>query len=416
MQPAPTPSAVPATIDYADPAYWQDPHPVLRAAREQHPLARSSIGYWLVLRYADVERLLRSPALCVPGSEILRAQGITRGPLAEWWPLILFNTNPPTHTRLRGLLSRAFTPRRVEALRPRIRAIAHALLDRVCTTGRADLVADFAHELPIIAICEMLAIPEGDHARFIDWSTDLSLAFSLDMPPERRERVERALLALYAYADELLAARRARPGDDLLSALIAAEEAGDRLSERELKALTVNLLLAGHDTTRSLLSIGAWVLLSHPEALARLRTHRERIPAAIEEILRLEPVAEGVARQSLEPLEVGGVRIEPGERLFLSLLSANRDARQFSDPDRFEPARGDNRHLSFGRGLHFCLGAALARAEAQEAFDVLLERLVALEPGIRTARWQPFTANRRIESLPVRFRAHAPLGRGATHE
>jgi cytochrome P450 len=375
----------PVEIDYSDPGYWADPHPVLRRAREAHPLARASIGYWLVLRYSDVEPLLRSPGLVVPGAEILAAQGITEGPLAEWWPLILFNTNPPTHTRLRALLSRAFTPRRVEGLRPRIRAIAHALLDRRCESGRADLVADFAHELPIIAMCELLGVPAGDVPRFIEASTELALSFSLDMPPELRARIERALLSLYDYTDELLALRRAR---------------------------TVNLLLAGHDTTRSLLSIGAWLLVSRPAVVARLRAKPEGIPAAVEEILRFEPVAEGVARKLAEPLELGGHRLEPGERLFLSLLSANRDPAVFPEPDRFDPERIDNRHLSFGRGLHFCLGAALARAEAQEGFAVLLERLDELEPCIETPRWQPFTANRRIESLPVRFRPHAVRGLG----
>jgi cytochrome P450 len=402
----------PVEVDYADPGYWADPHSVLRRAREQHPLARASIGYWLVLRYADVEPLLRSPALVVPGGRILAAQGIREGPLAEWWPLILFNTNPPTHTRLRGLLSRAFTPRRVEALRPRIRAVAHALLDRCCATGRADLVAEFAHELPIIAMCELLGVPSGDHARFIEASTELALAFSLHTPPELLARIERALLALYAYTDELLEKRRAQPGPDLLTALIAAEEAGDRLSPRELRALTVNLLLAGHDTTRSLLSIAAWLLLASPGAFERLRARPDGIPAAIEEVLRFEPVAEGVAREVAQPLELGGVALERGALLFLSLLSANRDPAVFRDPDRFDPGRADNRHLSFGRGLHFCLGASLARAEAQEGLAVLLERLREVELCIAAPRWQPFTANRRIEALPVRFRPHAPAGGG----
>jgi cytochrome P450 len=400
-------------IDYADPGYWADPHPVLRKAREQHPLARASIGYWLVLRHSDVEALLRSPALVVPGAEILAAQGITQGPLAEWWPLILFNTNPPTHTRLRALLSRAFTPRRVEALRPRIRAIAHALLDRHCATGRADLVADFAHELPIIAMCELLGVPAGEHPRFIEASTELALSFSLDVPPELRARIERALLALYDYTDELLERRRTQPGPDLLSALIAAEEAGDRLSARELRALTVNLLLAGHDTTRSLLSIGAWLLGSRPDVWELVRREPARLAPAVEEILRFEPVAEGVARKVAEPLELGGIALRPGELLFLSLLSANRDPAVFAEPDRFDVLRADNRHLSFGRGLHFCLGASLARAEAQEGFAVLLERLCELELCLERPRWQAFTANRRIESLPVRFRPHAPLRKDA---
>ena len=402
----------PLEVDYSDPGYWDDPHSVLRRARERHPLARASIGYWLVLRYADVEALLRSSALIVPGGEILAAQGIREGPLAEWWPLILFNTNPPTHTRLRALLSRAFTPRRIEGLRPRIRAIAHALLDRRCESGRADLVADFAHELPIIAMCELLGVPEGEHAGFIEASTELSLSFSLSMPPERLARIERALLSLYDYTDELLERRRARPGPDLLSALIAAEEAGERLDARELRALTVNMLLAGHDTTRSLLSIGAWLLFSRAGLPDLLRGNGERIASAVEEILRFEPVAEGVARKLAQPLELGGRKLEPGELLFLSLISANRDPAAFAEPDRFDPLRADNRHLSFGRGLHFCLGASLARAEAQEGFAVLFDRLRGVELECSAPRWQTFTANRRIEALPVRFRPHARAALG----
>jgi cytochrome P450 len=392
----------PVEIDYGDVGYWSDPHPILRAARERHPLARSSAGYWLVLRHADVEPLLGAPELRVPGIEILHNQGIRSGLLAEWWPLILFNTNPPAHTRLRALLGRAFTPRRVEALRPRIRALAHELLDRVAGAGEMDVVGDFAHLLPVLTICELLDVPREDHARFIDWSTELALGLSLAIPPETRVRVERALEQFYAYGDELIAQRRARPGPDLLSALIAAEEGGDRLSTPELRALTVNLLLAGHDTTRGLLGIAVWTLLRHPAALERLRRAPELIAPAVEEVLRFEPVAEGVARKATRELEIGGIEIAKGELLFLSLLAANRDPEAFPEPDRFWIERPDNRHLSFGRGLHFCLGAALARAEAQEGLGVLLERLPRLE-ALETAGWRMHTANRSLARLRVRF-------------
>jgi cytochrome P450 len=391
------------SVDETAASFWADPHPVLAAARERHPLATTPIALYDVLRYDDVQRLLRDPRLGQVGLELIESQGITSGPLHDWWLLIMFNNDAPVHTRLRSLVGRAFTPRRVTDFRPRIREVAAALLDRCAPggTGEFDFVDDFAHLLPSTVLCEMLGIPAEDHDRFAHWTTLINLAFSPALQPEVIVAIEGALVGLGDYVGELIGKRRKHPGDDLLTALVQAEEGGDRLSHDELVAMVINLLFAGHDTTRTGLSIALMVLGCHPDQLTAVRARPALAASAVEETLRFEPLIALTTRRASEDVEVGGVVVPAGSVLALSVLSANRDPRQFPDPDHFDVTRTDNHHLTFGYGVHHCIGASLARAEMQESLGVLVERFPHIELVDPHPPWVPFASARRFEHLPV---------------
>jgi cytochrome P450 len=397
------------TVDPTSRAYWSDVHGTLAALRERWPVVRSTAADFEVLRHADVERLLRDPGLRQALQSMLAKQGIARGPLVEWWRHLMNNYDPPEHTRLRGLVGRAFTPRQVARARVQIRAIAHALLDDLLARGEADLVATFCHELPLAVLCEMLGVAREDRERFGQWTSLVSSAFSAVIPKESIPAIEAALVRFDAEVEDLVRRRRARPEDDLLDALIHAEEAGDRLRPAELRALVINLLFAGHDTTKALLANALWTLAAHPDELARLRADPSLVPSAVEEIARYETPIPSIPRITTAPIEVGGVEIPEGSYVALSVPSANRDPRRFSAPDRFDVARADSRHFTFGFGAHHCVGAAVARAELQEALAVILERRVELEVQIDRPVWTAFLSARRPEALPARIRA-APGG------
>jgi hypothetical protein len=393
-------------IDLGDAALWQDLHAPLRAARERHPVALSTGGERLVLRYADVEALASDPRLVSNALPILTRHGVDSGPLLEWWRRMMTNQNGPEHLRLRSLVSRAFTPRAVERERPRIRELARELLTPHLGAGEFDFVEHVADALPLRLICEMLGVDAADHPEFSRWSTDLGCALTQVLTPEMQRAGETAVTGLAAAVTELLAVRRRRPGDDLLSALLAASQQGpDRFDEDDLVVLVINLLFGGHDTSRSVLATALALLLAHPEALAALRRDPSFAAPACEEILRYEPPIAVLAREPVEDLRLGGVTLPKGEMVLLSVLSANRDAAVFADPDRFDVARDGPRSLSFGWGPHHCLGAALARAELQEAIPALLE--CADFELAEAPRWVPFAAIRRLASVRVRARPRA---------
>jgi hypothetical protein len=399
-------SGGPALIDLTDPEFWQDPHPVFRAARERHPIARSSTGQHWVVRGDAVEKLAIDPRVESGSVDVLSRHGI-EGPLLDWWRLMLTNLNGPQHARLRGLVARAFTPRAVDRLRGRIREHALALLRRHADRGRLDVVADFAHELPSLLFCDLLGVPEADRAEFAEASTRLGQVLAEVIPAELRARTEEALVGLNTALAGLIAERRRRPGPDLLGTLVAAADASDEaFSDDELVVLAINVLFGGHDSSRSLIAVAALLLLRHPDQLARLRRDPGLIPSAVEEILRYEPVVGSMGRVPREDIEVEGVRLPAGQALQLSLVAANRDPAVFEDPDRFDVGRPAQRSLAFGWGAHHCLGAALARAELQEILGVLI-RCPRLELAIEKPRWVPFTYIRKLESLPVLF---APPG------
>ncbi len=355
---------------------WQDIHAPLREAREQAPFAVSAEGALHVLRDAEVEAVLRDPRFLA--ADLMALNGLTSGPLWEWWNSVMFSKNPPEHTRLRTLVSRAFTPRSVERLRPQIAAHARAILAPALEEGRFDAQGDLGHRLPLAVISDLLAIPEADRATFGQWTKLLGLAFSAIRDPQIHHRIEDALAQLDAYVRTLIAERRRAPGDDLLSALIQVEEAGDRLTTDEMVALTENLMFAGHDTTRGALAAMSVLLARHPEQLYAVAADPSLLPRAAEEVLRYEAITFGTARLASEAVEVAGVSIGAGEPVVLCLASACRDPRRYTDPDRFDVHRDDVKSTTFGAGIHFCLGATLARVELEEAMRVLAAPSITL--------------------------------------
>lgn len=398
-------SALPE-LTLSDPAFWDDIHTPLRSAREQGVFAATPSGDLIALGYREVEQILRSPKM--ETTDLLARSGLTSGPLHEWWSQVMFSTNPPEHTRLRRLVSRAFTPRRMEELRPTISTIAEKLLQSHLDRGEIDLLHDYAHHLPIRVMGNLLAIPEADYDTFATWTADLGLTFSSFVDAGLRQRLEQSIVALDEYVRALIEQRRDQQGDDLLSALVAAEEAGDRLSNDELVAMVANLLFAGHDTTRSFLSIALPLLLAHPDQCARLLADPSLIESATEECLRFEPPVMGSARQPVEDVEISGVTLAAGVPVSVSLPAANRDGSVFAEPDTFDIGRftvDEPRPAaiaSFGQGVHFCLGAALARAEGQIGIDRALRLLPELEVT-EDLRWVPYAHIRRYERVPARF-------------
>jgi cytochrome P450 len=384
---------------YGD-TFRADPHPAYAALRELGPVHRvrlpESDGYetWLVVGYEEARAALADPRLSKDGSRI----GLT--PLDEELigPYLLV-ADPPRHTRLRALVTRAFTARRVEALRPRVQGITDELLDAMLPLGRADLVESFAYPLPITVICELLGVPELDRVAFRKLSTEV-------VAPVSAASGEDAVVRLGEYLTELIAdKRRAGPAEDLLSALIeTTTEDGDRLSPEELRGMAYLLLLAGHETTVNLITNGVHALLTHPEQLAALRADMSLIDSAVEEMLRYEgPVEAATFRYAAEPLEIAGTRLEAGEAVMIGLTAADRDGARYPEPDRFDIRRDPRAHLAFGHGIHFCLGAPLARLEARTAISTLLDRAPGLALDGPPGAWLPGMLIRGMRSLPVRW-------------
>jgi cytochrome P450 len=313
--------------------------------------------------------------------------------------------DPPDHTRLRGLVSKAFTVRTVEGLRPRVQQVVDELIDEIQRKGEMEVIEDLAYPLPVIIICEMLGVPPSDHERFKGWSRDLARGLDPDFiqPVEAIERRFETLQAFHEYFRELIARRRASPSDDLLTALVHAEEKGDSLDENELLAICTLLLVAGHETTVNLIGNGVLTLLRHRDQLERLWADRSLIKSAVEEILRFDPPVQFDGRVALIDIEVGGVTVAQGEQPLLILAAANRDPDQFEAPDAFDITRADNHHLSFGHGLHFCLGAPLARLEGQLALSTLVGRLPLMELAVDRPEYKENLILRGLAALPVTF-------------
>lgn len=394
-----------------DPQYVADPHAYYARLRETAPVQRSVLPdgqtVWVLTRYADVEAAFADPRLVKdPRNALTPEQIARRPPLPETLRYIranMLSRDPPDHTRLRRLVSKVFTPRMVEQLRPRIRAIADALLDAVAGRGEMDLIAEYALPLPITVIEEMLGIPVADRERFRGWSDAiLSAAPPMPVTPATVEGAE----ALKRYLELQFEERRRAPTDDLITGLLQAEEAGDRLDKDELLGMTYLLLLAGHETTANLIGSGVLALLEHPDQLAKLRADPGLMPAAIEELLRFcSPVATSTLRYAAADVPVGGVVVPKGEWVLVVITAANRDPARFPNPDTLDITRPDNKHLAFGNGIHYCLGAPLARLEAEIALGMLLRRLPGLRLGVpaEALTWRPSLLLRGLAKLPVRF-------------
>jgi len=383
------------------PEVIDDPYPLYRRLRTQDSVHQTPLGMWVLTRYDDVALFLRDPRFGRRGfGEIISARfghtGFTNTMLLQ---------DPPDHTRLRTLVSRAFTPLAIEGLRGQIQGIVDGLLNAMLDRGEADLIADFAYPLPVSVINEMLGVPAEDRTLFRQWSFDI--ARSLDaivLPdPDVIARGRAAGAAIGSYFEDLIAERRRTPRADLLSAMIAVEEAGDRLSTEELLATGLLLFLAGHETTTNLVGNGMLALLRHPGEFRRLRQDPALVESGVEELLRYDSPVQRVSRLAYEDVTVGDRTILAGSVVLGLLGAANRDPDQFPEPDRLDLGRRDNRHLAFGWGIHFCLGAPLARLEGQLAFATLLRRLPRLALATERVEWRQTATLRGLAALPVRF-------------
>jgi len=403
--------------DPYDPAWVEDPYAVYAELRRSNPVHRNALGFWVFTRHADCLAILRDRRSSSDGRNVdattfreVRAVDLPlqQGPeamLAEMAPFLF--RDPPDHTRLRGLVQKAFTPRVVEGLRPRLEEICDGLLDSAFDRGEIDLVADYAYPLPVQIIVEMLGVPAEDHEQFRVWSHALARGLDPDflLPPEAVQQRLGAILSFVQYFASLIEDRRQKPGDDLLSRLIQAEEQGDMLTQGELLSTCILLLVAGHETTVNLISGGALALLERPDQLTLVRDDPAVIRSGVEEMLRYVCPVQLTGRVALEEMEVGGVTIAAGEFSMLLVASANRDPEAFDDPDAFDVTRTDNNHLGFGFGIHHCLGAPLARLEAQIALPALLRRARRLERTNDELSYKENIVLRGLESLPVRLSA-----------
>jgi cytochrome P450 len=363
-----------ALIDFNpyDHALHADPYPTYRVLRDEHPAYRNDrLGFWALSRYDDVLTALRVP------STFSSAAGITIDARGREFKPMMITMDPPDHTRLRNLVAKAFTPGRVAALEPRVRAIAAELLDNFATRGTADLVDQFAWPLPATVISELLGVPAADRASFRAWSSDLVRgAHTADIAPAQLgQAAMRAAMELYRYFGGLLAERRAAPRDDLVSALLAAEMDGRALTEDELLGFCFLLLIAGHETTANLLGNAFLALARHPDARAGLARDPGGLTTAVEEFLRYDAPVQGLARTVARDVEVHGRRLHAGDKVLLLFGSANRDERRFAEPDRLILDRRPNPHLAFGHGTHACLGALLAEMEARVGLELFLARI-----------------------------------------
>lgn len=387
-----------------DPEFVRNPYPTYHRLRAEDPVHQSPLGFWVLTRYEDVATVLRDPRCA---KEAIAAVVAARfGIPVPAIGLSMLDSDPPNHTRLRGLVSKAFTPRVVETLRPHIQQIVDGLLDRVEGAGAMDLIEDFAYPLPVVVICEMLGVPVEDRERFKQWGIDIARgldAVLLGPDSEVTQRSKASRGALADYFRDLIAERRRVPRPDMLSALIAAEEAGDRLSADELLSTCILLLVAGHETTVNLIGNGTLALLRHPDELRRLRENPGLIQGAVEELLRYDGPVQRTARVPSEDVTIGGRTIAKGELVMPFTGAANRDPAQFPDPDRLDITRPDNRHVAFGLGIHFCLGAPLARVEGQIAFGTLVKRLPKLALATDNPEYRLSLTLRGLTTLPVAF-------------
>jgi cytochrome P450 len=367
----------------ADPVFREHPHQYLDRLRSEEPVHRDAqLGRFFLTRFEEVRAVVSNRALSVdprkarPHSYLGRI--LAANELIEPFEPSMLSLDDPDHKRIRGLVSQAFNQRAVDAFRPRILAIAKQLLDGLGGRNAFDVIAEYAAPLPTIVIAEMLGVDAADFARFKRWSDARSQIFNTARTPEQSAELAAGRQGLDDYFLHAVEERRHRRGTDLVSALVSAEESGDRLTEREI-VVTCNLLLvAGNLTTTDLIGNGVLALLSYPDQLAKLRADPELVPHAVEEMLRYDPPVSQTSRVALDPLEIGGTELKVGEVMTVSLLAAGRDPARHPEPHRFDIERPDTSHFAFGGGAHFCLGAPLARAEAQLAIPLLFEHFPSL--------------------------------------
>ncbi len=411
--PPPSPDPV---FDPFDPEWATNPFPLYADLRQRAPVHRNALGFWVFARHADCLALLRDRRTSADDAYIdperlsaeFRFGSGADDPevtaMRDMRPFLF--RDPPDHTRLRGLVSKAFTPKVVESLRARTQQIVDELLDTAFEADRVDLLESFAYPLPVRIICDMLGVPVADQDRFKSWSTSLARGLDPDflLTGEAIKDRDDAVMQFAQYFFELLAERRRSPGDDLLSRLVEVEDDGGVLSEAELLSTCILLLVAGHETTVNLISGGTLALLRHPDQLERFRTDPEVTRSGVEELLRYVSPVQLTGRAMIEDIEIAGVTLRAGDFVMVLIASGNHDADQFPDPERFDVGRTSNNHLGFGFGIHHCLGAPLARMETQVALTSLVRRAPDLAVTVDEPTYKTNVVLRGMESLPVAMR------------
>lgn len=393
-------------VDFQTPEHRADPHPVYHRLREEAPVLH--VPQWdeyVLTRHADCEAVLRDPRFS--SNPVHRRLDLAaemqdmRTQLSGTSVNVLLFIDPPDHTRIRRLVSKAFTPRRVEEMRSHIRQIVDGLLDEAQEKGELDVVLDLGYQVPVTVICEMLGVPKEDRHLFHEWSSQATRLLDGVIPADEFERAIWGAMSIINYLNGIIDERRTSPGDDLLSALIAAEEEGEVLTEEELRSTTLLLFVAGHETTLNLIGNGMHALLRHPEQLSRLAHDPGLIQPAIEELLRYDGPVHLTGRVATEDIDVNGFTVEKGQQVVTLLAAANRDPAEFPEPDRLDIGREPNHHLAFSHGLHYCLGASLARVEGQAAIGSLVQRFPKMELVTDEVRYRDHFVLRGLEELRV---------------
>ncbi len=390
-----------------DPAVLADPYPLYRRLRTEDPVHWDHyLKAWVVTRYADVITVLhRFSAARTPTPEQLSAMDLDAlNPIAQVMVKQMLFMDPPSHSRLRGLASQAFTPRRVAVLRSHIQQICDNLLDRVADAGEMDVISDLAAPLPAIVTAEMLGVPTSDHEQLKTWSADFAMMLgNFQHNPDHVQKVLSSTAEMTSYFRDAIRDQRRSPREGLIHAFLTAEMNGDRLSDDEVIANVIVTMVGGQETTTNLIGNGLLTLLRHPDELSRLRANLDLIPSAVEELLRYDSPSQHTARLAPDDIVLGGKLIRKRQAVIAVMAAANRDPERFPDPDRVDLAREDNRHVAFGWAAHFCFGAPLARTEGQVAFGSMLRRFsdIQLKPGPIT--WRTNLGLRGLVSLPVAF-------------
>lgn len=392
--------------EFRTPQHRADPHPRYHGLRADAPVL--FVPEWdefILFRHADCEAVLRDHRFSSnPQHRRLQLpvdEQDVRTRLSGTDANVLLFIDPPDHTRIRRLVSKAFTARRVEEMRPHIQEIVDGILDDAQDRRELDAVMDLGYQLPVTVICEMLGVPKEDRHLFHEWSAGATRLLDGAIPADVRARALDGAMHIVNYLNGIIAQRRRSPGDDLLSALITAEEEGETLTEEELRSMSLLLFVAGHETTMNLIGNGTHALLRHPDELERLRNDPGLIRAGIEELLRFDGPVHLTGRTATADLEVAGVPIERGQAVITLLAAANRDPSFFEDPDRLDVSREPNPHLTFSQGIHYCLGASLARVEAQVAIGSLVQRFPNLELMTDPVRYRDHFILRGLEELRV---------------
>jgi hypothetical protein len=392
-----------------DPEVLGNPYPLFCRLRTEDPVHWDVFLHtWVVTRYIDVLEVLHSfSAERTHTPEKLKSMGLSEmSPIAQLMVKQMLFMDPPSHTRLRSLASQAFSPARVAVLRSHIREIVNRLLDAVQKEGQLDIIRDLAEPLPAIVTAEMLGVPLSDRLQLKAWSADFAeMLGNFQHNPEHAPRMLRAVQDMTVYFRDTIRRQKDHPQEGLVHSLMTAEVDGDRLTEEEVVANSIVTMVGGQETTTNLIGNGVLTMLRNPGEVKRLQEDLSLIPSAVEEMLRYESPSQHTGRLAAQDVELGGRLIKKGQAVMAVMAAANRDPERFSDPDRFDVARTDNRHLAFGYAAHFCFGAALARVEAQEVFGAIIRRLPGLELQPSPLIWRNNLGLRGLTALPIRIQA-----------